>query len=437
MPDNTTLPQPSNWGRFRNSVLIVIAILIFFPVSSLLSLEQQPVIIDIRGAIYVRLDVFLKPEKNITRKAPLLKYFIQALGTNLRWSGLFNVHKQEDLADVNIELQKIANNIVQANVLTQSGVNLFSKKIHLSDDPQENEEKLIEFINELSIRLTGEKSILGTAIVYAEQTSTSEKNLILVNTHGKKRNVIIQDGSYNLLPRWTPDGEGIVYTTTGVNGTRIMEFDFETQKKRVISHRKGISSGGSWGPDKNELIITISMKGNPDLYRINRDGQIIKRITNRSSIDTAPSWSPDGKAVLFVSNRSGTVQVYQMLIESGDIFRMSFEGNYNTDPRWSKDGAYIVYAGMVNRVFQVFLMDRDGEHSRQLTQSIASSEQPEWSPDGRQLVFTSEVNGDQKIFIMTTDGAYKRRLTRSGKGVKETNPAWSRNFKWERSLSLQ
>lgn len=392
--------------------------------------NREPVIIDIRGAIYARLDLFLESGNNFNPKKPLSRTFLKLLEKNLRWSGLFNVHDRVDMADVRIQLSSETSTRIRADILTPENVNLFSSQIVLFENKRLMEEEILRFINELSLQLTGERTVLGTAIIYSEQVDSKEKYLVLANTHGYKRRILIQDGNYNLLPRWTPDGKGIVYTSTGWEGTGIYEFDLLDKEKKIISQRKGISSGGTWGPNKKELIITISKKGNADLYRVDRKGTILERLTYRSSIETTPSWSPDGKSLLFVSNRSGSVQVYQKDLEAKETVRMTFEGNYNTDPRWSKDGAYIAYAGMVYGKFQVFLMDRDGEHVRQLTNNRASSEQPEWSPDGRQFIYTSEVNGDQKIFIMTTDGAYKRRLTNTGKGIKESNPTWTRYYQW-------
>lgn len=384
-------------------------------------------IIDIRGAIYGRLSLTLQWKQ--TQALP--ENLAPEIRKNLLWSGLFDLIEDQEQADLNM-LFIDDKNALKVVVQTQEGLELFSSRVKLLDNPVAQEREVIRFVEEVTLNMTGQPGILGTAILYSEKSEAGSRELVISDTHAKKKTRLVADGAFNILPRWTPDADAFLFTSTSREGTIIKRYQFATKSVDIIARFKGISSGGTWGPDKKELIVTISNRGNADLYRINLKGKILRRLTRRSAIDTSPSWSPNGRDVLFVSDRAGSAQIYLMEIKNRDVFRMTFEGSYNTDPKWSKDGAYILYAGRVEGKFQIFLMDRNGEHVRQLTSDPNGSEQPDWSPDGRQIIYTSQVQGDQKVFIMTTDGKYKRRLTRTGPGVQEANPTWSGTFDWNR-----
>ena len=383
-------------------------------------------IIDIRGKIYARLSLAII----IDEKATIPAIISQFLKRNLEWSGIFDLHKHQETADTILFLFHEGKQII-AEYRFQEGNLLYEGKLQLIKNQEKQEDEVVRFIEEITMVLTGKKGILGSAILYSEKTHLEPNRIIIVDLHGRKRKVLIEDENYNFLPVWTPKGDGFVFTSTGSSGTKISAYDFVTKEIKTIAAYEGISSGGTWGPDQEKLIVSISNQGNPDLYVITHSGKILRKLTIRSSIDTSASWSPDGKTVLFISNRSGPPQIYQLDMETNEIFRMTFDGNYNTDPRWSKDGANILYAGIIQSKFQIFLMDRDGEHIRQLTYEKISSEQPNWSPDGRQIIFTTKVGYDPKLYLMTSDGAYKRRLTRTGKGVVESTPSWSNRFNWD------
>ncbi|MGK0288925.1 MAG: tol-pal system beta propeller repeat protein TolB [bacterium] len=418
--------------KFLQNKLTILFILSLYFTSPAFAIIKSD-IIDIRGAIYGRLELALLQGKGFDPSRDAIHQKVDSLlRKNLVWSGLFNIHKNFETADLLLHLTKKNTHQIQARVTTSENLQLFSDILFIPKNPLQLEDRILEFIERLTKQLTGKKGVLGTAIIFSEQSTSFRKNLVVVDTHGKKKRVVVKDENINILPRWTPLGDGVVYTSAGERGSWVLEYNFLKKKSKVIAAYRGISSGGTWGPSKKKLIITISHQGNPDLFLIRNDGKILRKLTRRSSIDTSPSWSPDGKSVLYVSNRSGSAQIYQMNIKTRRSFRMTFSGRYNTEPRWSKDGSHILYTGRVKGVLQVFLMDKYGDHLRQLTHGKISSEQPDWSPDGRQIIYTYPVNGDQKIFIMTADGLYRRRLTNSGKGIKEMNSTWTGNFNWSK-----
>ena len=293
------------------------------------------------------------------------------------------------------------------------------------------DEIIIGLVEEIIVQLTGEKSILKSAIVYVKKNKDQRYQLILADTFGKNTKIVYEDQNFTILPRWSPDASSILFTSLTGRGSQLKQLIIRPHQVKTLFADLGKLSGGTWSKTGKHIILTLTKSGNPDLYLLQLNNGFAKQLTFRSSSESNPRWSPDGNRLLFVSNRSGTVQIYQRILDTGEIFRMTFEGSYNVEPNWSNDGAHIVFTGLTeDKKYQIFIMDREGEFVQQLTYDDVSAEQPVWSPNGRQILYVSNVGYDQKLFLIRADGTLKRRLTETSTGINEFNPSWTSNFLW-------
>jgi len=352
---------------------------------------------------------------------------------NLQWSGLFDFGESFDNIDLQLNIRYQPEKDIQARIVTQDN-NLLYTGIKTIQKDNNYPIAIKELVDEIIFQLTGKKSILGSAIVYARKKRNGKYQIVLTDLFNSRSKVLINDGRINILPRWSPDGSSLLYTSLDSSGSRL--FQFFTDKEIVVPILSMYNkiSGGTWLSNNSEIVITLAKKGNSDLYKMNLSGTKSNRLTRRSSSESNPKLSPDSSRLLFVSNRSGGIQIYQKLLKTGDTFRMTFKGNYNVEPSWSSNGEHIVFAGIKEGHFHLFLMDKEGEYVHQLTHGNISAEQPVWSPNGRQILYVSKLNYDQKLFVIRADGTYKRRLTNSPKGVSEFNPSWTTNYKWISSI---
>ncbi|MBW1913173.1 MAG: PD40 domain-containing protein [Deltaproteobacteria bacterium] len=211
------------------------------------------------------------------------------------------------------------------------------------------------------------------------------------------------DRSIALLPRWSPDGEKVAYTSYKDGGAMLYLKDLSSGRVKRISGRKGLNIGASWASDGRQLALTLSYKGNPDIYTIDLSGKIVERFTKHWGIDVSPAFSPDGSKMAFVSNRSGNPQIYVRDLVQGKEERLTFEGKYNTSPAWSRMNR-IAYSGISNGHFDIYTIDPGGGSPRQLTEGGGNNEDPCWSPDG--------ANGQNQRRISFTKG-------------EQTAPSWS------------
>ena len=275
--------------------------------------------------------------------------------------------------------------------------------------------------NEIIYTLTGHKGMFLSRVAFVG-TSTGNKEIYISDYDGHNVQQITFDKSIALLPRWSPLGDKIIYTSYKRGGPMIYIKDLATGKVRRVSARKGLNIGAGWAPDGKKVAITMSHGGNPDIYTIDLAGKIINRITNHWGIDVSPTFSADGNKMAFVSNRSGSPQIYVRDLLQGREERLTFEGNYNTSPNWSSLDR-ITFSGVSDGSVNICTIDPDGRRLRRLTENQGNNEDPCWSPDGRYIVFSSNREGKYHLYIMNGNGQNQRRITFSK--AKQTSPSWS------------
>jgi TolB protein len=274
--------------------------------------------------------------------------------------------------------------------------------------------------NEIILRLTGHQGIFLTRLAFVG-TATGQREIYACDYDGHNVRPLTQDKSIALLPRWSPDGEKIVYNSYKNGGPMLYLRNLVTGAFRRLSGRSGLNIGACWAPNGKELALTMSHEGNPDIFLINLEGKILKQLVQHWGIDVSPAFSPDGTRLAFVSNRSGSPQIYVMDIAGGRVERLTYEGSYNTSPAWSKLNR-IAFVGKTDGHFDIFTMEPDGGRIKKLTAGAGNNEDPCWSPDGRYIAFSSNRTGDYHIYIMNANGQTQRQVTFE-KG-KQTSPSW-------------
>jgi len=294
-----------------------------------------------------------------------------------------------------------------------------------------NERLVIDLVNQLTERITGKPGILGTTIALVLRQPRYAKVVVATDTHGAPFQLISHNRDINLLPRWAPDGTGLVYTVLTKNGTQVYFHNLEPKLNkygvsRFLNEPGSLNTGGAFAPDGKHLIMTLSPNQNADLFEYDLTKNTLRQLTSRLGIETQADWSRDGSKIVFVSDRSGSPQVYLLDMETNEDLRLTFDSGYNADPRFSPDGRLILFTKRVDDKYQIFIMDVNGENVRQITRGRFDSEQADWSPDGHQIVFTSNRTGDFKVYVVSTDGSNLRRLTDTGAGFDESSPSWTR-----------
>jgi TolB protein len=275
-------------------------------------------------------------------------------------------------------------------------------------------------------KITGTKGIFSTKIAYVTATRSNgeiEYQLLVADADGRNSQALVTSQQPLLSPKWSPNGDKLVYVSFEKGNSAIYIQDLSTGSRELMSSFKGINSGPSFSPDGKKLALTLSKSGNPEIYIMDIYNKKLKQITNSWAIDTGASWAPDGNNLLFTSDRGGKPNLYQVDLESLTAKRITFEGDYNAGGSYSPDGNYICYVQGSKNDYKIALRHNKSETSQQISNGPLD-ETPTFAPNNNMILYATKNGKGQGILISTSlDGATKNQLIISNGHIRE--PAWS------------
>lgn len=202
---------------------------------------------------------------------------------------------------------------------------------------------------------------------------------------------------YATAPRFSPDGEHIVYQRTGSDrmkdrrGARLWIMERDGDNHRPLTGRDASEGGAVWSPDGNRIAFVSSGRDGAELFIHwvgSGDTAVISQLPASPS---ALAWSPDGEWLAF--SMSVKYQPEQYFSIPGKP-----EGAEWADPPkvidrtlYRADGQ-----GMLEPSFtQLFVVPADGGSPRQLTEgNFNHGGSVSWTPDGEALLFAANRNDD-------------------------------------------
>ncbi len=276
-------------------------------------------------------------------------------------------------------------------------------------------------------RITGEGGYFDSRVVFVAETGPKDrrvKRLAIMDYDGASVQYLTDGRAIVLAPRFSPDGNRVLYTSFESGNPRIYVMDLGSVRSRPLADQPGsMTFSPRFAPDGRTVIYSLSQGGNTDLWVQTIDGGAPQRLTSAPTIETAPSYSPDGRQIVFESDRSGTQQLYVMSAAGGEPRRISFgEGRYGT-PVWSPRGDLIAFTKQHAGRFHIGVMRPDGSEERLLTASFLD-EGPTWAPNGRVIMFTRETAGEGGQAALYTVDISGRNLRRVATDTGASDPAW-------------
>jgi len=281
------------------------------------------------------------------------------------------------------------------------------------------------FANEIVYTFTGVRGVFGTEIAFTARSGKSKgKELYIVGMDGQDLRKVTDNRSFNLFPRWSPDGQWLAYTSFRTGTPSVYLRNVSTGAEKEVIRFGGSKAPGGFSPDGVWLYAGVSQAGNSDIYRVRVVGGAMEKVAEGWGLEVSPSLSPDGKRIAFVSDRGGSPQIYVKAIGVAGETRISNGAGYATSPSWSPAGDRIAYTARSGGRFIVATVAPDGTGSREVASAAdGDCEDPSFSPDGRSLVYTYRKRDYSALKIISLDGRRQRTLV-SGLG-DVGSPAWS------------
>jgi len=205
-----------------------------------------------------------------------------------------------------------------------------------------------------------------------------------------------------------------VRTAANPNGrARIYKLDLASGQVTPLT-REGdwIDEQPRWSPDGNRIVFKSTRGGTFNLYVMDADGRNVTRLTDHGGNDHDPSWLPDGQSLVFASDRDrgpGRLDLYRLWLADGTIERLTmFFNGYAFMPSVSPDSGWVAFVattfpmdgGFANQVHVLELASR-------MTWPFdvtAAGCWPNWSPDGQSIAHVSLLREPSTIQVISSFG---------------------------------
>jgi len=257
-------------------------------------------------------------------------------------------------------------------------------------------------------------------LVYEREVGGNQ-DLYLTPAGGVERR-LTDDPAGDSLPRFSPDGRRILFTSERSGNWQIWEMPAEGGAARRVR----TNGFREWQVDEaadGRLAFLSNAEGPECLFVTDRSGQARRLVRHgEDTIMGNPDWSPDGARIVFSSNHWLGHHIYLVELASGKDRRL--EGRFTRggcEPRFSPDGRKVTYVsrGHLSDKSRLVEHDLSSGEEKVLVDWPALNYDPVYSPDGSELAFASNITGEYVI--------YRQRLA-DGRSWRVTfGPGWARN----------
>lgn len=154
----------------------------------------------------------------------------------------------------------------------------------------------------------------------------------------------VADGDEPLRkPRWSPDGNALLYVAETTSGSIIMIHDLLTSSGRAAVDQPGHSQDPSWHPDGERFVYASARNDTGlDLWESDLPTGLSWRLTTDPGDELQPAWSANGNHLVWIHYDGDSYSL--MLRRRGEpqIALMQSDDPISS-PSWRPDGSLITY----------------------------------------------------------------------------------------------
>ena len=195
-------------------------------------------------------------------------------------------------------------------------------------------------------------------------------------------------------PRYSPNGEKVVFSSNRSGGSEIWVCDGEGQNAVQLTNfgSSAVAGSPSWSPDGRSIAFDTRVSGNADVYIVNAEGGNPRRLTLGESEDMVPSWSADGRYVYFASKRTGRTEIWKIPAAGGEAVQITSGGGFVSSE--SRDGRVLYFTKGGPEVGLWSKNLDDGTEVKVIDANVARN----WTIDERGIYFLTVPTADTESY---------------------------------------
>jgi TolB protein len=246
-----------------------------------------------------------------------------------------------------------------------------------------------------------EKGAPPLDLVY-EQTVKGNQDLYVMPAGGGAERRLTTDPALDGLPRWSPDGRSVFFTSDRTGHYQIYQVPAEGGEAKRVRENAYTEYQVDPSPDGKQLAFLSNQEGAEHLWVMGLpagDARVLVRHGRRSILGN-PSWSPDGSRLVYSSNWKLGHQIYLFDLPRGEERRLSGFRRGGCEPRFHPDGQRVVYVsrGHLSEKSRLVEHDLATGVEKVLVDWPALNYDPAYSPDASELAFASNITGEYAIY---------------------------------------
>jgi serine/threonine protein kinase/Tol biopolymer transport system component len=219
-------------------------------------------------------------------------------------------------------------------------------------------------------------------------------SLVWVSRNGAEQPLAAPANAY-LAPRISPDSRRIAVVIQEQE-SQIWLYDLSRETLSRFTFEGSVNLTPVWTPDGERIAFVSNNEGPLNLFWQLADGSGgLERLTTSEYIQAPQSWSPDGQLLAFIEVNPNTQRDIWVLRvgdpsggsgqvrEAQPFIRTRFN---EAVPRFSPDGRWLAYISDDSGRFEIYVQPYPGPGGKRQISAEGGME-PAWNPNGRELFY--------------------------------------------------